>query len=221
MLDVNHCLRLTPSESTSAPKWAVRVDEGVSRIFSGKDAWEQAVEHTFACAEQLRRAGSVLIVLEPVDGAPRVACIAAPDSPTASGDPRRRSIYRGPLVFATGPTAACLRQESSTSALPPSGLSHRVLALAVAALGAFCVLGAAYVRVFDSERSAVERLPDDERGALYEALARETSTVCAAAERDDALQSRCTAAATFLSTLPECDASCQARVRHHRPRATR
>ena len=59
-----------------------------------------------------------------------------------------------------------------------------------------------------ARRRELARLPDAERSELYATALRELDELCRAG-----LKSRCLDQAKFVADFPECDASCQRRMR--------
>ena len=66
-----------------------------------------------------------------------------------------------------------------------------------------------------ADQRALRQMAPVDRGALYEEASRYADALCAAAETEGSLQSRCTDAAEFLLDFPECDDACRERVRAH------
>jgi hypothetical protein len=77
-----------------------------------------------------------------------------------------------------------------------------------------------WLHASDPERTALQRMPLDERQALYERTMRTLESTCAPANRP-ALIDFCRTQAEFVAKFPECDAACASLARKFRPQPTR
>jgi hypothetical protein len=86
---------------------------------------------------------------------------------------------------------------------------------------AVLLIASVWLYASDPETTALERMPIDERQALYERTVRTLESTCSVMNRPEGLADFCRTQAEFVSKFPECDAACASLARKFLPQPTR
>jgi hypothetical protein len=100
-------------------------------------------------------------------------------------------------------------------------LARNVFAITAMAIAVAGFVAIVWFRGSDQEQTAIRRLPDSDRRALYERTMRTLQSTCVAPERTRGLDDFCRGQAEFILKFSECDAPCVSLAGKFRPNPTR